>query len=122
MLREIGTCKGFCKSYVVNVAIRKPDDFIATGIKELLGSLSKNLLKLLILKLIGKAKKKEKKDCKKTGDKIVEINERYYRPSEVDLLIGDPSKAKEKLNWNPEITFDEMINEMVNHDIKKAGI
>ena len=51
---------------------------------------------------------------------IVQIDPHYYRPTEVETLLGDPSKAKEKLGWVPEITLDQMIQEMVTHDLEKA--
>ena len=56
----------------------------------------------------------------KVGDVIVQIDPRYYRPTEVETLLGDPTKAKEKLGWVPEITLDEMIVEMVASDLEKA--
>ncbi len=54
------------------------------------------------------------------GDVIVKVDPRYFRPAEVETLLGDPSKAKEKLGWVPEITLDELIVEMVAHDLDKA--
>ena len=56
----------------------------------------------------------------KVGDVIVRVDPRYFRPSEVETLLGDPSKAKEKLGWTPEITVEEMCAEMVRHDLDKA--
>ena len=50
----------------------------------------------------------------------MQIDPRYYRPTEVETLLGDPTKAKEKLGWIPEITLDEMIVEMVASDLEKA--
>ena len=55
----------------------------------------------------------------KVGDTVIEIDEKYFRPSEVDLLIGDASKAKEKLGWKPEYALDDIIKEMVKSDIEK---
>ncbi len=54
------------------------------------------------------------------GDVIVKIDPRYFRPAEVETLLGDPAKAKEKLGWVPEITLDQMIEEMVAHDLDQA--
>lgn len=54
------------------------------------------------------------------GDVVMRINPRYFRPAEVDSLLGDPSKAKEKLGWVPEITAQEMCAEMVEEDLKAA--
>jgi GDPmannose 4,6-dehydratase len=54
------------------------------------------------------------------GDVIVEVDPRYFRPAEVETLLGDPTKAKEKLGWVPEITVEEMCSEMVASDLQKA--
>ncbi len=56
----------------------------------------------------------------KVGDVIVRIDPRYFRPAEVETLLGDPSKAKQKLGWVPEITAQEMCAEMVSEDLKIA--
>jgi len=55
-----------------------------------------------------------------TGSILVRIDPRYFRPSEVETLLGDPSKAKTDLGWIPQITLDEMIDEMVTHDLDEA--
>ena len=49
-------------------------------------------------------------------EKYVKIDERYFRPSEVDLLLGDASKAREKLGWEPRVRFGELVRMMVDHD------
>jgi GDPmannose 4,6-dehydratase len=54
------------------------------------------------------------------GDVIVRVDPRYFRPAEVETLLGDPSKAKEKLGWVPQITVEEMCAEMVQNDLSKA--
>jgi len=54
------------------------------------------------------------------NDVVVKIDPRYFRPTEVDILLGDPSKAKEKLGWEPKVTFDELVKIMVEEDIKEA--
>ncbi|MDO6567907.1 GDP-mannose 4,6-dehydratase [Alteromonas sp. 1_MG-2023] len=54
------------------------------------------------------------------GDVIVKVDPRYFRPAEVETLLGDPTKAKEKLGWVPEITVEEMCAEMVAYDLEKA--
>jgi GDPmannose 4,6-dehydratase len=59
-------------------------------------------------------------DDLKIGDVIVKIDPRYFRPAEVETLLGDPTKAREKLGWVPEITIDELIDEMVASDFAKA--
>lgn len=54
------------------------------------------------------------------GDVIIAVDPGYYRPAEVETLLGDASKARKKLNWTPKITFDELVSEMVNHDLMQA--
>jgi GDPmannose 4,6-dehydratase len=51
-----------------------------------------------------------------TGKVLIEIDPRYYRPTEVDLLIGDPSKAKEKLSWEPRVKLEELVRIMIKAD------
>jgi GDPmannose 4,6-dehydratase len=57
---------------------------------------------------------------KATGDVIVQVDPRYFRPTEVETLLGDPSKAKQKLGWVPRTSFDDMVKEMVDKDINIA--
>jgi GDPmannose 4,6-dehydratase len=54
----------------------------------------------------------------RSGALLVEVDPRYFRPTEVETLLGDSSKAKEKLGWVPEITLDEMVAEMVRGDLR----
>ena len=54
------------------------------------------------------------------GQVVVDIDRRYFRPAEVELLLGDPSKARTELNWTPKISFDEMVTEMVVNDLEQA--
>ncbi len=69
----------------------------------------------------------EKNYEKQTAEQIRQLNENqdiifidpiYFRPTEVETLLGDPSKAKKNLNWEPEISFEKMIQEMVEHDLR----
>ena len=52
------------------------------------------------------------------GKEVLSIDKKYFRPTEVDLLIGDASKAKKKLGWEPEITLEELVEDMMKSDIK----
>jgi GDPmannose 4,6-dehydratase len=55
-----------------------------------------------------------------TGNLVVEIDPKYFRPAEVDILIGDPSKAFSHLGWRPKVCLSELITMMVSHDMKLA--
>ena len=56
----------------------------------------------------------------KEGDKVIAVDPRYFRPTEVDTILGDPTKAMEKLGWEPQISFEELVNEMVIADFELA--
>jgi GDPmannose 4,6-dehydratase len=56
----------------------------------------------------------------KVGDTIVRVDPRYFRPTEVETLLGDPRKAKEKLGWFPKTTFSELVSEMMRSDLVEA--
>jgi GDPmannose 4,6-dehydratase len=62
----------------------------------------------------------EKGIDKATGNIMVEVDPKYFRPTEVDILVGDASKAKEKLGWKPEVTLEELVKMMVKADLKEA--
>ena len=57
---------------------------------------------------------------KKTGAVRVRVDERYFRPAEVDILLGDASKAKRELGWSPKVTFEGLVNMMADADLEKA--
>ena len=62
----------------------------------------------------------EKGIDKKTGKNLVGVSSEFFRPSEVDILLGDPSKAKEKLGWQPRTRFEDLVHIMVEADIKRV--
>lgn len=64
----------------------------------------------------------EKGSCAATDRVFVEIDPRYFRPTEVDRLVGDPTKARKKLGWNHDIGFDALICEMVREDLKVMAV
>ena len=72
------------------------------------------------MKIVWKGKGKQEKGIDtKTGKVIVEIDPKYYRLAEVDVLIGDYSKARKKLGWEPKTKFKELVRLMVDADLKK---
>ena len=71
-------------------------------------------------KEVGKIKKCHGKYQLETGSVVVKIDPNYYRPTEVDLLVGDAKKAQEKLGWQPKYDLDALINDMMQQDIKNV--
>jgi GDPmannose 4,6-dehydratase len=131
-LRDWGHAKDYVRMQWLMLQQEKPDDFvIATGVQYTVREfIQKSANKLgITLTFEGKAEAEKAIVAKivgdmapalKVGDVIVQIDPHYYRPTEVETLLGDPTKAKERLGWVPEITLDQMIQEMVAHDLEKA--
>ena len=72
------------------------------------------------IQLTWKGQGVEEKAFDQQGRCVVEVDPRYFRPTEVETLLGDPSKAKEKLGWTPRIRFGELVSEMMREDLKAA--
>jgi len=62
----------------------------------------------------------DEKGYDSAGNCIVAVDPRYFRPTEVETLLGDPSKARAKLGWTPRVSFEELVSEMVREDLKAA--
>ena len=99
----------------------EPDDYVmATGETHTVREFCNLAFKELDMELewIGE-NEKEKGIDKKTDKVIIEVDPRYYRPTEVDILIGDVSKAKKELGWQSKVKFEELVKIMVKADFKK---
>jgi GDPmannose 4,6-dehydratase len=113
---------GFAKDYVEAMWLmlqqEKPDDYvIATGETYSVKEFTELTFKELGIDIIWQGKGVEEVGIDaSTGKIIVEIDPKYYRPTEVDILIGDASKAREKLGWQPKIKLDELVKIMVKFD------
>jgi GDPmannose 4,6-dehydratase len=114
---------GHAKDYVYGMwkmlQKKKPGDFIlATGrqhsVKEFINIAAKNLN----LPIFWRGKKFKEKAYNSKGKVIIELDKRYYRPLEVDTLLGNYSKAKKILGWEPKISFRDLIQEMINSELK----
>ena len=131
-LRDCGHEKDYVRMQWMMLQQDKPEDFvIATGVQYAVREFvewSANELGIEIEftgegiseKGVVKSITGSNAPALKVGDVIVEVDERYFRPAEVETLLGNPSKAKNKLGWLPEITVQEMCAEMVQEDLKIA--
>jgi GDPmannose 4,6-dehydratase len=119
--RDWGYAKDYVKSMWLMLQHSKPDDFvIASGEQHSVREFVELAFKTISIKIkwIGNGVN-EKGVNEKTGETLIEIDPKYYRPTEVDALLGDPSKAKKELGWNPkETSFEKLVEIMVKHDIK----
>jgi GDPmannose 4,6-dehydratase len=131
-LRDWGHAKDYVRMQWLMLQQDKPEDFvIATGeqftVREFINRSAKQLGITLQFEGAGENEKAivtaiegDNAPALNVGDVIIKIDSHYYRPTEVETLLGDPTKAKEKLGWVPEITLDQMIVEMVTNDLEKA--
>jgi GDPmannose 4,6-dehydratase len=131
-LRDWGHAKDYVEMQWLMLQQETPDDFvIATGVQYSVREFINKTVAQLGIELAweGEAVNElgrvasitgDKAPGLKVGDVIVKIDPRYFRPTEVETLLGNPAKAKEKLGWTPKITLDEMIEEMVAYDHDKA--
>jgi len=117
---------GFAGDYVelmwLMLQQNDPEDYVvATGVTTTVRDFITMAFKEAGIDLIWEGKGIEEKGKNKVNGKVlVEIDPRYFRPAEVELLIGDPSKAKAKLGWEPRVKLPELVKMMVEHDIELA--
>jgi GDPmannose 4,6-dehydratase len=131
-LRDWGHAKDYVRMQWMMLQQDEPEDFvIATGfqysVREFIAWSGQELGIELVFEGRGVEEvarvvslQGEHAPALKVGDIIVKVDSRYFRPAEVETLLGDPSKAKDKLGWTPEITAQDMCAEMVLEDLKQA--
>ena len=99
----------------------KPKDYvIATGDQFSVREFVQRCATHLELDLIWQGSGVDEKALDAKGNTVVAVDPRYFRPAELETLLGDPSKAKRDLGWTPRTAFDELIREMVDADSKAA--
>jgi len=127
--RDWGHAKDYVRMMWMILQAKEAEDWvIATGVTTTVRDFVKKSFKVLGIDIAFKGKgvneigyvenSSNSKFQIPVGKEIINIDPTYYRPTEVDLLVGDASKAKEKLGWTPQITLDQMIEEMVLSDLK----
>jgi GDPmannose 4,6-dehydratase len=127
--RDWGHAKDYVEAMWLMLQQEKAEDFvIATGITTAVREFVRRAFKVTGITIDftgegidekGYVVSNENPDCKlEVGKEVVVVDERYFRPTEVNMLLGDASKAREKLGWQPCISLNEMIEEMVFADIE----
>jgi len=122
-LRDWGYAKDYVECMWLMLQHDTPEDFvIATGENHSVREFTTLAFKYAGIDLVWKGEGKEEKGIdKKTGKVLVEVDAKYFRPAEVEQLLGDPTKARTVLGWNPQKTsFEELVKIMLEHDMKFA--
>jgi len=118
--RDWGHAKDFVEAQWLMLQQQQPEDFvIATGKQHSVRDFVNEAAKNLDINIEWKGKNL-KEVGSYAGQDIIEIDPKYFRPTEVETLLGDASKAKKKLNWSSKISFNQLVQEMVNEDLKIA--
>ena len=122
--RDWGYAKDFVEGMWSMLQQDTPDDFVlATGIQYTVREFVEEAFSLCGINIEWVGTGLEEKGIEKeTGRVFIEINPTYFRPTEVDSLLGDASKAKKVLGWQPKTNFKELAALMVDHDLKQVGL
>jgi GDPmannose 4,6-dehydratase len=119
--RDWGHAKDYVEMQWLMLQQEQPEDFvIATGVQYSVRDFVDAAARELGLSISWKGEGVAEKGYAKDGKCIVAVDPRYFRPTEVETLLGDPSKAKTKLGWTPKIGFTQLVAEMVREDLKAA--
>ncbi len=118
--RDWGHAKDYVEMQWLMMQQELPEDFvIASGEQYTVREFIEEAAQFLDLNITWEGKGIKEKGIL-NGKEVIKVDERYFRPTEVDSLLGDPQKAKKKLGWEPKISFKELVREMVNEDLKIA--
>jgi GDPmannose 4,6-dehydratase len=119
--RDWGHAKDYVEMQWLMLQQVQPEDFvIATGVQYSVRDFVNAAAQELGMQIHWDGQGVEEKGYSTNGKCIVAVDPRYFRPTEVETLLGDPSKAKAKLGWTPKTTFDELVAEMVREDLKST--
>ncbi len=120
-LRDWGHARDYVEMQWLMLQQDQPDDFvIATGVQYSVRQFVDTAAKQLDIRITWTGSGVEEIGTDADGKVIVKVDPRYFRPTEVETLLGDPTKAKEKLGWVPQTSFEELVSEMVLEDFKSA--
>ena len=120
-LRDWGHAKDFVEMMWLMMQQEKPEDYvIATGSQYSVRDFVNAAAKKLDIDIEWKGEGTNEKGYNSSGKCIVAVDPLYFRPTEVETLLGDASKAKKKLGWQPKISFDDLVGEMVEEDLTHA--
>jgi len=120
--RDWGHARDYCEAMWLMLQQKKPEDFvIATGqqysVKEFINIVSKKIN----MSIIWKGKGRDEKGYDKNGNIIIQCDTNYFRPLDVNTLLGDAKKARKKLKWKPKISINSLIDEMINSEYENLN-
>lgn len=119
--RDWGHAKDYVEMQWMMLQQEQAEDFvIATGVQYSVRDFVNAAAAEIDMKISWSGTGVDERGHDQTGKCIISVDPRYFRPAEVETLLGDASKAREKLGWTPKITFEELVTEMMQEDMKSA--
>jgi GDPmannose 4,6-dehydratase len=119
-LRDWGHAEDYVEGMWLMLQQSTPDDFVlATGKQHSVRSFVEKAFAFVAIKIHWEGSGENEIGKTSTGDVAVRVNPKYYRPSEVETLLGDPTKAQNILGWKSRHSFDDLVEEMVTYDFMK---
>jgi GDPmannose 4,6-dehydratase len=119
--RDWGHARDYVECQWLMLQQPEPDDYvIATGVQRSVRDFVNIAAARMGWTLTWRGEGVDEKAYDQDGNCLVEVDPGYYRPTEVETLLGDSQKAKEKLNWKPRTSFEDLVTEMVEHDLNVA--
>jgi GDPmannose 4,6-dehydratase len=119
--RDWGHARDYIRMPWLMLQQAEPDDYvIATGIQFSVRDFVNAAAGALGISITWRGDGLEERGFDQSGRCIIAVDPRYFRPAEVDSLLGDSSKARNKLNWEPQISFDQLVKEMIDEDLRRA--
>ena len=119
--RDWGHAKDYVEMQWLMLQQEQPDDFvIATGVQYSVRDFVNIAAQEIGMKLTWQGEGTDEKGIDDNGNVVVSVDPRFFRPTEVETLLGDASKAREVLGWSPKISFEEMVSEMMRSDMDSA--
>lgn len=119
--RDWGHARDYVEMQWLMLQQDEPEDYvIATGVQHSVRDFVDAAARELGMEIDWKGEGAEEKGYDHLGRCVVAVDPRYFRPTEVETLLGDASKARQQLGWSPRVTFDQLVSEMVREDLKAA--
>lgn len=119
--RDWGHARDYVEMQWMMLQQEKPEDFvIATGVQESVRTFIEMSAAEIGLTISWHGAGENEKGIDQNGNEVISVDRRYYRPAEVETLLGDPTKARLKLGWTPKVTLAELVREMMASDVEQA--
>jgi len=118
--RDWGFAGDYCEAMYLMLKQDIPQDFvIATGKTHSVKEFVEKCFQYVGIDIYWEGSEENEIGFDGSGKTLIKVNKQFYRPTEVDILLGNPQKAKDILNWKPKMSFDDLVSHMMEYEVKK---